>query len=106
MLLMEPGYKSPARPIPIDLICDHSLPNSSIEMVHQMWLTSDTSECLPPFIDGDYVEDCDKDSWWFEAIQVADNIENKKSTSLELDCVVSPFYSDLIFWVFLVSCPF
>ncbi|KAM4076281.1 hypothetical protein ACJW30_12G050900 [Castanea mollissima] len=54
------GYRSPLRPIPIDIIPDPLVFFDSDQTINH--------------------DNCSKDSWWVEAIRVADDIENKKNT--------------------------
>ncbi|VVA11184.1 PREDICTED: DNA-directed primase/polymerase [Prunus dulcis] len=59
------GYRSPSRPIPLDIIP---------EMVHEY---RNDHECVP-YGDQNMTSSCITDSWWLEAIRVADDVENKK----------------------------
>lgn len=58
------GYRSPSRPIPLDIIP---------EMVHEY---RNDHECVP-YGDENMTSSCITDSWWLEAIRVADDVENK-----------------------------
>lgn len=62
---MASGYRSPSRPIPLDIIP---------EMVHEY---RNDHECVP-YGDENMTSSCITDSWWLEAIRVADDVENKK----------------------------
>ncbi|KAJ6684082.1 hypothetical protein OIU85_007740 [Salix viminalis] len=59
------GYRSPLRPIPWNVIPDPPYSYDSVQLVDQIG--------------------CSKDSWWLEAIKVADVIENKQKTSVTLN---------------------
>lgn len=68
-----PGYRSPSRPIPNDLIPEipslgHTGTIDGSADIDQENLVPGGHESL---IDGD-----SDDSWWHEAVKVADNVEN------------------------------
>lgn len=63
---MTPGYRSPSRPIPCDIVP---------EMVHEC--QNDHERVL--FDDENTTSGGTTDSWWFEAIRVADEVENKQN---------------------------
>lgn len=85
---MASGYRSPLRPIPLDIIP---------EMVHEY---RNDHECVP-YGDENMTSSCITDSWWLEAIRVADDVENKKiDISNMLSCVrASKFFSCHLFAV-------
>lgn len=88
------GYRSPLRPIPWNVIPDPPYSYDSVQMVDQIGSTNDnlklqhlSNEC-EDFLLCDNKHDpdsCSKDSWWLEAIKVADDIENKQKTSDSID---------------------
>ncbi|XP_017972925.1 PREDICTED: DNA-directed primase/polymerase protein isoform X1 [Theobroma cacao] len=80
------GYRSPLRPIPTDCIPDSSFFFDSRQIVDDDGLTSNDLEYQ--FVNNDNgrvllysnesdIDDCTKDSWWLEAVKVADNIDSK-----------------------------
>ncbi|XVF12557.1 hypothetical protein REPUB_Repub08aG0129000 [Reevesia pubescens] len=80
------GYRSPLRPIPVDCIPDSSFFLDSRQIVDDNGLTSNNLEYQ--FVNNDEgrvllfskesdLDNCTKDSWWLEAIKVADNFESK-----------------------------
>ncbi|XP_065615961.1 uncharacterized protein LOC111994508 isoform X1 [Quercus suber] len=83
------GYRSPLRPIPIDVIPDplvffdsdqtinHGV--SRVNNLNHQFVDSDEEHALL-YNDENITDNCSKDSWWVEAIRVADDIENKKNT--------------------------
>lgn len=85
---MASGYRSPSRPIPLDIIP---------EMVHEY---RNDHECVP-YGDENMTSSCITDSWWLEAIRVADDVENKKiDISNMVSCVrASKFFSCHLFAV-------
>lgn len=96
---MASGYRSPLRPIPIDVIPDplvffdsdqtinHGV--SRVNNLNHQFVDSDEEHALL-YNDENITDNCSKDSWWVEAIRVADDIENKKNT-VELSNMVSIF---------------
>lgn len=96
---MASGYRSPLRPIPIDIIPDplvffdsdqtinHGV--SRVNNLNYQFVDSYEEHALL-YIDENITNSCSKDSWWVEAIRVADDIENKKNT-VELSNMVSIF---------------
>ncbi|KAB5516862.1 hypothetical protein DKX38_027510 [Salix brachista] len=84
------GYRSPLRPIPWNVIPDPPYSYDSVQLVDQIGSTNDNLK-LQHFSNGcehfllcDDKHDpdsCSKDSWWLEAIKVAEVIENKQKTS-------------------------
>ncbi|XP_012090174.1 DNA-directed primase/polymerase protein isoform X2 [Jatropha curcas] len=81
------GYRSPLRPIPINLIPDPSFVHDSVQIANHMGLTSDTPdyqsvnsgcEGILLYNDEHDTDSCAKDSWWLEAAKVADDIESKQ----------------------------
>ncbi|KAK2653993.1 hypothetical protein Ddye_013849 [Dipteronia dyeriana] len=83
-------YRSPLRPIPIDTIPDFMFPyDSGQQMTHQGSLTHINIEYQQVDNDGErdllYNDEqntasCSKDTWWVEAVKVADDVENKQKT--------------------------
>ncbi|KAK9994593.1 hypothetical protein SO802_024296 [Lithocarpus litseifolius] len=83
------GYRSPSRPIPIDIIPDplvffdsdqtinHGV--SRVNNLNHQFVDSNEEHALL-YNDENITDNCSKDSWWVEAIRVADDIENKKNT--------------------------
>lgn len=75
------------------MIPDPPYSYDSVQMVDQIGSTNDylklqhvSNEC-EDFLLGDNKHDpdsCSKDSWWLEAIKVADDIENKQKTSVSV----------------------
>ena len=93
---MVAGYRSPLRPIPMDCIPDSSFFFDSRQIVDDDVLTSNNLNYQ--FVDNDEgkvllysnesdLDNCSKDSWWLEAIKVADNIESKPERSMLNDMV-------------------
>lgn len=85
------GYRSPLRPIPMDCIPDSSFFFDSRQLVDEDELTSNNLDY--EFVDnnegrvllysnGSDLDNCNKDSWWLEAIKVADDIESKPERSM------------------------
>ncbi|KAJ4823721.1 hypothetical protein Tsubulata_032139 [Turnera subulata] len=82
------GYRSPIRPIPMDRIPNPSFSHNSEQMVEQMELTDANLgtvvnydfEGLRLYNDEDAADGSGKDSWWLEAVKVADDIESKRET--------------------------
>ncbi|GMY07329.1 DNA-directed primase/polymerase protein [Fagus crenata] len=83
------GYRSPLRPIPIktipdplvffdsDQTMDHGV--STVNNLEHRFVDSDEEHVLL-YNDENITDNNIKDSWWLEAIRVADDIENKKNT--------------------------
>ncbi|KAG8652962.1 DNA-directed primase/polymerase protein isoform X7 [Manihot esculenta] len=80
------GYRSPLRPIPINLIPDPSVFYDSAQVDH-MGLSNDNlehqsvkSDCggVLLYNDDHDTDNFAKDSWWIEALEVADDIESKQ----------------------------
>lgn len=93
---MAPGYRSPLRPIPINLIPDPSVFYDSAQVDH-MGLSNDNlehqsvkSDCggVLLYNDDHDTDNFAKDSWWIEALEVADDIESKQK-KMELSTMVS-----------------
>lgn len=96
---MASGYRSPLRPIPIktipdplvffdsDQTMDHGV--STVNNLEHRFVDSDEEHVLL-YNDENITDNNIKDSWWLEAIRVADDIENKKNTE-ELSNMVSIF---------------
>lgn len=89
ILLMAPGYRSPLRPIPMDSIPDPMFSSDSGQMMQHGGLTDNNIEYQlvnnnweqdMSCYDEDNTESCDKDSWWIEAINLVDDIENMEKT--------------------------
>ncbi|KAL5746421.1 hypothetical protein ACOSP7_027567 [Xanthoceras sorbifolium] len=83
------GYRSPLRPIPIETVPDLLLSYDSGQMAHHGGLThidieyqlvDNNGERDLLYDDEHNTASCSKDSWWVEAIKVADTIENKQKT--------------------------
>ncbi|CAN1267587.1 DNA-directed primase/polymerase protein [Linum perenne] len=67
------GYKSPFRPVPIDMIPNHSPePPTSFDRPNEYQLVNSNAEGGGSG---------GKDSWWIEAMKAADDIEREKSGS-------------------------
>ncbi|KAA3459886.1 DNA-directed primase/polymerase protein-like [Gossypium australe] len=84
------GYRSPLRPIPTDCIPDSSFFFDSSDdgsftsnNLEYRYVNNDEGRVLLYSNEGD-LDYCTKDSWWLEAIKVADHIESK-SERLMLD---------------------
>ncbi|WCJ36730.1 DNA-directed primase/polymerase protein [Euphorbia peplus] len=69
------GYRSPSRPIPIYLIPDE-MTNSNLGCQY----ADNGCERVLLYNDGNNMEGCGQDSWWLEAIRVADDVECKQKT--------------------------
>lgn len=106
---MVAGYRSPLRPIPMDCIPDSSFFFDSRQLVDEDELTSNNLDY--EFVDnnegrvllysnGSDLDNCNKDSWWLEAIKVADDIESKPERSMFNDMV--SLLRHLIFYCSLV----
>ncbi|KAF2315540.1 hypothetical protein GH714_040041 [Hevea brasiliensis] len=89
------GYRSPLRPIPINLIPDPSFSYDPVQVVHHMGLSNDNLEYQSVnnncggvllYNDDHDTDNFTKDSWWLEAVKVADDIESKRKT-VELSTV-------------------
>ncbi|XP_031269541.1 DNA-directed primase/polymerase protein isoform X2 [Pistacia vera] len=83
------GYRSPLRPIPLDSIPDPMFSSDSRQMMQHGGLTDNNIEYQlvnnyweqdMSCYDDDNTESCGKDSWWIEAINLANDIENKQKT--------------------------
>ncbi|XP_065869199.1 uncharacterized protein [Euphorbia lathyris] len=79
------GYRSPLRPIPVNLIPD-PYAYDSVQVVHHNEMTNSNLDCqygdngcerVLLYNDGNDMEGC-QDSWWLEAIRVADDVECKQ----------------------------
>ncbi|XP_044467882.1 DNA-directed primase/polymerase protein [Mangifera indica] len=80
------GYRSPLRPIPMDCIPDSMYSSGLGQMMQHEGLTNNNIEyhlvknCREldmSYYNEDNPESCNKDSWWIEAINLANDIENK-----------------------------
>ncbi|XP_022736410.1 DNA-directed primase/polymerase protein isoform X2 [Durio zibethinus] len=79
------GYRSPLRPIPMDCIPGPSFFFDSRQIVDDDGLIRNNLECQVIndeergllYSNESDLDNCTKDSWWLEAIKVADNIESK-----------------------------
>jgi hypothetical protein len=96
---MALGYRSPLRPIPIDTIPVPSVFFGSDQTVSHggptvnnldLQFGNTDEESVLHYNDENTTNSCTKDPWWFEAIRVADDIENKKNT-VEFSYMVSIF---------------
>lgn len=100
---MGSGYRSPVRPIPVNVFSNPSVIGSS-GMLDDNQPVNDSCDWRyqldvndkPNFLQcEDTVEDISSDSWWHEAIKVVEDVENKqistenKQTMGELSIVVS-----------------
>jgi len=94
--LMEIGYRSPSRPIPVHVFSNSSdVIDSSFglldgeQLVDNKWRhqLDDNKEQNSLQYD-DTVEDNSNDSWWVEAIRVVEDMESKQ-TKTELSTMVS-----------------
>ncbi|KAF2315560.1 hypothetical protein GH714_040068 [Hevea brasiliensis] len=83
------------RPIPINLIPDPSFSYDPVQVVHHMGLSNDNLEYQSVnnncggvllYNDDHDTDNFTKDSWWLEAVKVADDIESKRKT-VELSTV-------------------
>ncbi|MBA0773644.1 hypothetical protein Gotri_008904 [Gossypium trilobum] len=77
------GYRSPLRPIPTDCVPDSSFFFDSSDdgsftsnNLEYRYVNNDEGRVLLYSNEGD-LDYCTKDSWWLEAIKVADHIESK-----------------------------
>ncbi|XVE64290.1 hypothetical protein DITRI_Ditri07aG0089000 [Diplodiscus trichospermus] len=86
------GYRSPLRPIPMDCIPDSSFFLDSRHIVDDddvlasnnhdyQFVNNDKGKVLLYCNESD-LDNCTRDSWWLEAIKVADNIESKPERSM------------------------
>ncbi|CAL1404849.1 unnamed protein product [Linum trigynum] len=83
------GYKSPFRPVPIDMIPNRSFPRDSGQTLSQAALTNDCLEyqlvnsnyngAVPWNGSNSATGSSGKDSWWLEAMKVAEDIETKRN---------------------------
>ncbi|KAJ6752628.1 DNA-DIRECTED PRIMASE / polymerase PROTEIN [Salix koriyanagi] len=87
------GYRSPLRPIPWNVIPDPPYSYDSVQLVDQIGSTnhylklqhfSNGCEHFLLCDDKHDPDSCSKDSWWLEAIKVADVIENTQKTSVSI----------------------
>lgn len=93
------GYRSPLRPIPIDALPSPWVSTDSEQILNDTEFNDDRinyqslsndQNCLLLFSDKKNITDSSvKDSWWLEAIRVADDVENKRN-------MVEPHEHDLI----------
>lgn len=94
--MLGPGYRSPSRPIPNDLIpeipserhtgvLDDALAENKFE------LADNDPEFMVQNGQESMIDEDSDDSWWFEAVKAADNIENVGN--LLLSAMVSLFVS-------------
>ncbi|KAL0400685.1 UNVERIFIED_CONTAM: hypothetical protein Slati_4098400 [Sesamum latifolium] len=75
-----PGYRSPLRPVPDDVIPDPAL-------MFNLDGDNYSEEQTKPTIDGSFTDSCKKE-WWHEAIKVAEQVE-KIQKALDLTQMVS-----------------
>lgn len=90
---MAPGYRSPLRPIPIGIIPDPSVffdsdqtlnnGGSTVNKPNHQFVDKDKEHVLLCY-DQNITDGCIRDSWWLEAMRVADDIENIKNTELNM----------------------
>lgn len=83
MLSMIAGYRSPLRPIPMDCVPDSSFffdsrDNGSFTSnnLDYRYVNEEEGRVLL-YSNEDDLDYCTKNSWWLEAIKVADHIESK-----------------------------
>lgn len=79
------GYRSPLRPIPMDVIPNTAVLMDSVQTEHHVESTSNhlgyslvenDRECVSLYNDKSITDSCKKDAWWLEAIRFADNVES------------------------------
>ncbi|RVX01986.1 DNA-directed primase/polymerase protein [Vitis vinifera] len=79
------GYRSPSRPIPMDVIPNTAVLMDSVQTEHHVESTSNhlgyslvenDQECVSLYNDKSITDSCKKDAWWLEAIRFADNVES------------------------------
>ncbi|XP_038880469.1 DNA-directed primase/polymerase protein isoform X2 [Benincasa hispida] len=85
------GYRSPLRPIPIDTMPSPWVSMDSEQISNDIVSTDDCIQyqslsndenCLLLFSDKNITDSSAKDSWWFEVMRVADDVENKRNMVL------------------------
>lgn len=85
------GYRSPLRPIPIDVIPSPWVSTDSEQISNDIVSTDDCikyqsltndENCLLLFSDKNITDSSVKDSWWLEVTRVADDVENKRNMVL------------------------
>ncbi|XP_022141220.1 DNA-directed primase/polymerase protein [Momordica charantia] len=86
------GYRSPLRPIPIDALPSPWVSTDSEQILNDTEFNDDRinyqslsndQNCLLLFSDKKNITDSSvKDSWWLEAIRVADDVENKRNMDI------------------------
>ncbi|KAB1204910.1 DNA-directed primase/polymerase protein [Morella rubra] len=87
------GYRSPLRPIPIGIIPDPSVffdsdqtlnnGGSTVNKPDHQFVDKDKENVLLCY-DQNITDGCIRDSWWLEAMRVADDIEHIKNTELNM----------------------
>ena len=84
-MLRLSGYRSPSRPIPMDVIPNTAVLMDSVQTEHHVGSTSNhlgyslvenDQECVSLYNDKSITDSCKKDAWWLEAIRFADNVES------------------------------
>lgn len=111
---MALGYRSPLRPIPIDIIPDPSVffhsdqtkshRGPTANNLDLQFVNTDEKSVLL-YNDENITNSCTKDPWWFEAIRVADDIESKKDT-VEVSNMVSIFMMLIHITIFVFASGF
>lgn len=77
--LLAPGYRSPLRPVPLDILPD-TVDHGGSEVYN-----------LEQYNGQSMAHDSTPDSWWLEAMRLADNVEKRQALS-ELTVMVSLLY--------------
>ncbi|KAL3524326.1 hypothetical protein ACH5RR_017160 [Cinchona calisaya] len=85
------GYRSPLRPIPDDVNPD---PTNFLHLAGQNEVQMDT----PSTTDQNLLDSCKKDSWWNEAMRLADKVENIQR-KLDLTGMVKNWEEDDDWWM-------
>ena len=83
-MLRLPGYRSPSRPIPTEVILDTVVLMDSVQMHHGEStsnhlgnsLVENDRESVLLYNDKSITDSCKKDAWWLEAIRFADTVES------------------------------
>ncbi|XP_050225138.1 uncharacterized protein LOC126674696 [Mercurialis annua] len=86
------GYRSPLRPVPLNLIPDPEILCGSKQDSDYIGLKTDSLGChymddhegILLYNDENDTDSGFKDSWWLEAVKVADGIENEKTLQLSI----------------------
>lgn len=111
---MALGYRSPLRPIPIDIIPDPSVffhsdqtksPRGPTANNLDLQFVNTDEKSVLLYNDENITNSCTKDPWWFEAIRVADDIESKKDT-VKVSNMVSIFMMLIHITIFVFASGF